>query len=844
MPSRHSSDHDNCQKGTENEWAEGPSSQTQKSNKRDREENLVHSAVAVSPDAKQGSIVAYMAGSTHPTTPRRGKGKKKTRADEDRIDEAEDEEIQNTFDSIRKADAAAKQTLNELDKERKDQITTENKITQPEENITLNEINMEEPLSKLLTTRKEQDTEHHEKPPHQVEEMNENITDTHLAGLSKTTDDAMPPKESQNEEEPKTDLQEKNTPTEKTGEKQSSKPNKRKKKPSKKKRKQKQSHILEAGPNGKAQLAGSAQTTEDTEGDETTEQEVTKDKAYYDKLVSDRTREFNFRINFTLLLTDSTGTTEEKKSKALTQLKEEIKNFHLLDPTVVLNPWWKSSPLIAPPLTVEDFNDDTTLHRYCKTIYIGPNTPEKARINMHIGTSMHPNIWEKKLSNHLLGGHHGKIYRNTVNASDEVQVGYAVMSTRFSNISQMAKRISATTGISIGMRSGPIILASERKDYYNGGYDDEAVQALHFYSDREDKARAIEKLDELLTGEYSKTQILTCPLIKFSLKPGEITGKHEEHTHQRLRKRQYGFTQNISIQEISGQIIGSIDEVPEGQKYSLQQLILRLKNNDTRTSHLYPQLFYDVDKVGESGTTRFIFLTCMEKQAILAAKNILAVLIRNYGNKKGIKDRFTYKAQDDAASNPWSNAEMKTTGERAGYNGLSNILCNMCKTEDDDISDDLSSSDMEYEEGPQGNGDKQEFIPLERRVIREMREFQGTHPSGGASFSKEYERGEENDIDIEPPQFDDERDFEDNKTAAPTKKKDDMSTDKSLLSCFTRRPDSKPAKSVAFADLDDFSDAQSLRTLVPPDQPTLEENQDDTDTSDFSYQSYNTNKKQ
>ena len=43
--------------------------------------------------------------------------------------------------------------------------------------------------------------------------------------------------------------------------------------------------------------------------------------------------------------------------------------------------------------------------------------------------------------------------------------------------------------------------------------------------------------------------------MKFSLKLGDITGKHEEQTHQRYRKRQYGFTQNISIQEILGKII-------------------------------------------------------------------------------------------------------------------------------------------------------------------------------------------------------------------------------------------------------------------------------------------------
>ena len=300
-------------------------------------------------------------------------------------------------------------------------------------------------------------------------------------------------------------------------------------------------------------------------------------------------------------------------------MKKEVVTFALLDPTLVINPWRKSSPIIAPPLKIDDFDKDTTLHRYCKTVYINPNSPDKVRFNLHIATSMNPNVWEEKLSSHLLGGHHGKIYRNKVNAPDEVQVGYAIMSTKLSNTFKMAQRISKCIGIPIGIRSASLILASERKEYYNGGYDEETTQALHFYSDREDKAMVIKKLDELLTGEYTKTQILTCPLMKFSLRSGEITGKYEEEKHYRYRKRQWGFIQNIEIQEISGNIVGSLDQYPEGSKYTLRQLILRLKNNDTTTSHLYPQLFYDVDKVGDSGITRFINLRCLEEQAIAAA---------------------------------------------------------------------------------------------------------------------------------------------------------------------------------------------------------------------------------
>ena len=504
----------------------------------------------------------------------------------------------------------------------------------------------------------------------------------------------------------------------------------------------KQSHIIQAGPNGKAQLAGAATTKENKNEDE----EEIKDKKYYDKLVKDREREFNFRVNFILLLEDATGTLEQKKSKAIHQLKKEVSTFSLLDPTLVINPWRRSSPIIAPPLRIDDLDKDTTLHRYCKTVYINPNTPDKAKFNMHVATSMTPKVWEEKVSSHLLGGHHGNIYRNTVNASDEVQVGYAVMSTKLSNTAKMALRISKCIGITVGIRSASLILPSERKDYYNGGYDEETVQALHFYTDREDKARAIEKLDELLTGEYSKTQIMICPLMKFSLRSGEITGKYEEETHSRYRKRQWGFTQNIEIQEISGKIIGPIDQYPEGYKYTLRQLILRLKNNDKTTSHLYPQLLYDVDKVGDSGITRFIYLRCLEDQAIEASKNILALLIRTFGNKKAIRDMFTFKAQDEADRNPWSNNKMKTAGDKKGHPDLSEILCNMCKTEDDEVSEELSDSEGEDEE-PETNKSK-EFIPIERREIRERQEFQGTHPSGGGSLKSGYNENEDGDMDL------------------------------------------------------------------------------------------------
>ena len=788
MPSAHNQDATEHQKLVNDTATEGGEEIPLNGNKRDRDGTPVQTSVAVTPETRRGTIVAYMSGNTLPTTPRRGEGKKKTRATEDMEDDAEDQDIQNKLDAIRKAATAAQMTAKEMG------VDSE-KETEHNETSTGSTNNKQPPNRQNAhnesTTESRNNNELQESPQNEQGDATNSSSDT-----------------SQHQER-HTEGKQKHT-------------TKKKRKANKKKQKKKQSHIIQAGPNGKAQLAGAATTTEDNKNEDG---EVIKDKKYYDKLVKDREREFNFRVNFILLLEDATGTLEQKKSKAIQQLKKEVATFSLLDPTLVINPWRRSPPIIAPPLRIDDIEKDTTLHRYCKTVYINPNTPDKARFNMYIATSMIPSVWEEKVSSHLLGGHHGKIYRNTVNASDEVQVGYAVMSTKLSNTAKMASRISKCIGITVGIRSASLILPSERKDFYNGGYDEETVQALHFYTDREDKARAIEKLDELLTGEYSKTQIMTCPLMKFSLRSGEITGKYEEDTHSRYRKRQWGFTQNIEIQEILGKIIGPIDQYPEGFKYTLRQLILRLKNNDKTTAHLYPQLFYDVDKVGDSGITRFIYLRCLEDQAIEAAKNILAVLIRTFGNKKAIREMFTFKAQDEADRNPWSNNKMKTTGGKKGHPDLSEILCNMCKTEDDEVSEELSDSEGEDEDSETNTS--KEFIPIERREIRERREFQGTHPSGGGSLKSSYNDNEDGDMDLEPPTFGDENELDDNKTMAPIANDEDKSFATGQTSCFTRKPTND--KHVVFVDMDDMSDFKSQRTLKPPEIPQPKDYQDNTD---------------
>ena len=85
----------------------------------------------------------------------------------------------------------------------------------------------------------------------------------------------------------------------------------------------------------------------------------------------------------------------------------------------------------------------------------------------------------------------------------------------------------------------------------------------------------------------------------------------------------------------------------------------------------------------------------------------------------------------------------------------------MCKTEDDEISDDLSDSGEEEDERTEIKS--KELNPLERREIREMQEFQGTHPSGGGSLKSGYKEGDDIDMDLYPPTFGDEEELADNK---------------------------------------------------------------------------------
>ena len=114
MPSRPKQDATEYQKPLDNTAAEGGEGPPLNGNKRDRDGALVQTPVAVTPETRRGTIVADMSGNTLPTTSRRGEGKKKTRATEDMEDDAEDQDIQDNLDAIRKAAAAAQMTMKEM----------------------------------------------------------------------------------------------------------------------------------------------------------------------------------------------------------------------------------------------------------------------------------------------------------------------------------------------------------------------------------------------------------------------------------------------------------------------------------------------------------------------------------------------------------------------------------------------------------------------------------------------------------------------------------------------------------------------------------------------------------
>jgi hypothetical protein len=190
---------------------------------------------------------------------------------------------------------------------------------------------------------------------------------------------------------------------------------------------------------------------------------------------------------------------------------------------------------------MSEVSDETNIKLYCKSIYANPKVKEKAKIELHVSTSLSQTEWLRIVGDYLQGMHHSRVYLNNTTGPNSINVGFGVMSSPWCNLHAMGKRLSEAAGIDIGCKSGNIVLPSEQSTYvYSPGT---GVQAVMFYADREDQQQATAYLDELLTGEYTNTQIELCPIMKFCIKPGILSGGNQEKINFKMKKNQEHFLQ-------------------------------------------------------------------------------------------------------------------------------------------------------------------------------------------------------------------------------------------------------------------------------------------------------------
>ena len=226
------------------------------------------------------------------------------------------------------------------------------------------------------------------------------------------------------------------------------------------------------------------------------------------------------------------------------------------------------------------------MEKYCKNIYNNARNPYKAKIEIHVGTNLLTEDWLREIGNFLQGEHHSKAYMNYTTGPNSINIGYGVVSTPWVNVQAMGSRLSKDAGINIGCKVGDIVLESEQGIYYGPEYKGKGVQAVMFYADRDDKDEAIQYLSNLLTGVYTTEQLMICPLMKFCLKPGGLTGGKYEKYHATMKQKQCYFMQNIMMSSTGGHIMSRLDEkvkFKEGvtsnkKEYTLRQMIMSLKN--------------------------------------------------------------------------------------------------------------------------------------------------------------------------------------------------------------------------------------------------------------------------
>jgi hypothetical protein len=600
----------------------------------------------------------------------------------------------------------------------------------------------------------------------------------------------------------------------------------------KKKKNMKQSSVVESGEDGQAKLAGSPKKK--ATKDKSNKEEV-KDSKYWEAYEQERRRTNSFRCNFTFHMeTPQEG--EDRTKNALKLLRQTAKVMGVLDESLVLCPWFELQHVsISPPIKATEIVPSTNMKTYCRKIYDNKRKPGNAKIEISVSTDLDQEEWLIMMGNYVHGQHHTRVYMNNTKGPNSINIGFGVMSTPSSNLQAMGHRLSQASGINIGCRGGKVVLPGEDNKSESVGYAPGlGVQAVQFYSDQSDKDEATSYLNNLLKGKYTNEQMLLCPIMKFVVKPGILTGGNHAKDNAKMRKHQDHFLQNISKMEMLTPITSSLDTIVKTKPgresnrtlYTLRQMLMMVKNPDPATSEAAPYLLYDVDRVGSSKDMRFIHFKFLEKQVIRAAENILALLQRNFSSAYDFEEHFTLDAIAEARKHPWSK-------EHGGYaqgkpkSGAVDprTMLIMCKNNNSDASscsdDETSDEDDDEDEEERSRG----YLPNSvrnqarphRSILRENLRYKGLHPPGPAGTDeqeKNFQSAKDEDFDAQSVGA---------QTRVPTADDDNSLGNSTIQTTNTIAP----AKQVSFngkdgEDLQLDAYDEDTKTVVPPSDSVQE----------------------
>jgi hypothetical protein len=145
----------------------------------------------------------------------------------------------------------------------------------------------------------------------------------------------------------------------------------KKKKP--RKTKTKQTFVCEVGKDGKTQLAGKKDNTENTHPE--------VDPEYHLKFAQERHRPNEFRCNFTFKLEMHETGNETRLETVLRLYKETALDIGILDPSTVFQPWIPGMPKLSPPVLATEIDESTEMRKFVRqfTTILGTSTRPRSK---------------------------------------------------------------------------------------------------------------------------------------------------------------------------------------------------------------------------------------------------------------------------------------------------------------------------------------------------------------------------------------------------------------------------------------------------------------------------------